>query len=41
MEETREGMRRICCPYIVKNGKVIYPKNGKLFCFWVPIEPKK
>ena len=21
--------------YIRKNGRVIYPKSGKVFCFWV------
>ncbi|MBM7111718.1 hypothetical protein SAM19_05148 [Brevibacillus laterosporus] len=28
----------ICTPYIVKNGKVIYPKNSKHFCFEVTEE---
>lgn len=22
-------------PYIVKNGKTIYPKNAKFFHFWI------
>ncbi len=21
--------------YIKKNGRIIYPKNSKVFCFWV------
>lgn len=24
--------------YVVRNGKVIFPKNAKVFCFWVPVE---
>lgn len=29
-----KGQVWICTPYIVKNGKVIYPKTSKVFCFW-------
>lgn len=29
----------ICTPYITKNGRRIYPKNSKVFCFWA--KPKK
>lgn len=29
---------KICTLYIVKNGKVIYPKNSKVFCFEVTPE---
>ena len=29
------GWRLICVPQIVKNGRVIRPKNGTKFCFWV------
>ena len=25
----------VYCRYITKNGVRIYPKNGKVFCFWV------
>ena len=25
----------VYCPYIVKNGVYIYPKNAKVFRFWV------
>lgn len=28
----------ICTPYIVKNGKIIYPKSSKQFCFEVTEE---
>lgn len=27
--------RLVFAPYIRKNGKVIYPKTAKAFCFWV------
>jgi hypothetical protein len=29
----------VYCRYIRKNGKVIYPKNGKFFRFWVKKKP--
>lgn len=29
------GRHLIFRPYIVRNGKVIYPKNGRVFAFWV------
>ena len=29
------GKIRIFCTHIVKNGKVIYPKNGRVFSFLV------
>lgn len=32
---TPEGKKWICCAYITKRGKRIYPKKGKAFCFWV------
>lgn len=22
-------------PYVVRNGKIIYPKNGRMLAFWV------
>ncbi len=25
----------VYCKYVVKNGKRIYPKNAKVFRFWV------
>ena len=28
-------MVRVFCRYIVRNGKVIYPKNGRCFTFLV------
>lgn len=29
-------MKLIFCKYIRKGGKVIYPKNGNVFSFYVP-----
>lgn len=34
-----EGKIEIFCTHITVKGKIIYPKNGKYFHFWV--EPKK
>ncbi len=31
----------IYCPYIVKNGVYVYPKNSKVFRFWVDDDKKK
>lgn len=31
-------MKEIFCRYIHRNGKIIYPKNGRLFHFWVPAD---
>lgn len=30
----------VFCRYITKNGKKIYPKNAKLFHFWVEKKPE-
>ena len=30
--------KEIFCKYIIKNGKHIYPKNGKCFHFWVKVK---
>ena len=30
-----EGKKEIFCKYITKNGKRIYPKNGKFFHFFI------
>ncbi len=30
-----KGRKRICCAYIVKKGKRVYPKRAKCFVFWV------
>lgn len=27
--------RLVFAPYIRRNGKVIYPKKARVFCFWV------
>jgi hypothetical protein len=29
------GYREVFTPYIIKNGKVIYPKSAKVFRFFV------
>jgi hypothetical protein len=29
------GYREVFCRYIRRNGKIIYPKNGKVFHFYV------
>nr|DAG55105.1 MAG TPA: hypothetical protein [Caudoviricetes sp.] len=29
------GRHLIFRPYVVRNGKVIYPKNGRMLAFWV------
>lgn len=34
-----DGKVWICTPYIMRNGKPVYPKNSKVFCFWA--NPKK
>lgn len=31
-------MSEVFCRYIRKNGKIIYPKNGGFFHFWVDDE---
>lgn len=33
--QEESGMVRVFCRYIVRNGKVIYPKRGKCFTFLV------
>jgi hypothetical protein len=38
-KDPHEGQIEIFCPYIIRKGKKIYPKNGKYFHFWV--KPKK
>lgn len=34
----RIDMKEIFCRFIRKNGKIIYPKNGKFFHFFVDEE---
>ncbi len=34
-EKPEKGMIEIFCRYITRNGKRIYPKNAKLFHFFV------
>jgi hypothetical protein len=31
----RPGYREVFCRFIRRNGKIIYPKNGKVFHFYV------
>ena len=33
--QTESNKEEVFCPYIRKNGKIIYPKNGRLFHFFV------
>lgn len=33
--QPKEGYKEIFCKKIVKNGKVVYPKNSKFFHFYV------
>ena len=34
-QERQRGRREIFCPYIVKDGKRIYPRRAKVFRFTV------
>jgi hypothetical protein len=33
--EKTSGGRWVFCRYIRKNGRIIYPKRGQFFRFWV------
>lgn len=33
-KQNRPGYHLVFCRYIRRNGKLIFPKNGRLFCFW-------
>ncbi len=33
--QKESGMVRVFCRYIVRDGKTIYPKNGRCFSFLV------
>ncbi len=35
LSEHRLGYTRIFCRYIHRNGRIVYPKKAKFFCFWV------
>ena len=35
------GWVLVYCAYVVRNGKRIYPKNGKCFRFWVKADKTK
>ena len=37
-QERNACMTEVFCRYIRKNGKIIYPKNGGFFHFWVEDE---
>lgn len=30
-----KSYKLVCCKYIRVNGKFVYPKRSKAFCFWV------
>jgi hypothetical protein len=33
--EARPGCREVFCPYVIRKGKIIYPKKAKVFHFYV------
>ncbi len=33
------GYREVFCRYIMRHGKIIYPKKAKFFHFFVKIKP--
>ena len=35
MKECPKGYREVYCRYIIRNGKIIFPKNAKVFRFFV------
>lgn len=35
----KEGLIEVFCAYIIRNGKIIYPKGARCFHFWM--RPKK
>lgn len=35
MKEAPTGKREVFCKFVVRNGKKIYPKNGRVFHFFV------
>lgn len=41
MRKCPEGYREVICRYVRRNGKIIYPKNAKVFRFFVKDEPKR
>lgn len=36
--QSESGMEEVFCRFIRKAGKIIYPKNGNLFHFFVPLK---
>ena len=38
MKECPKGYKEVFCRYIRRNGKIIFPKNGKVFHFFVKIK---
>lgn len=34
------GYREVFCPYVIRKGKVIYPKKAKVFHFYVKVGVK-
>jgi hypothetical protein len=37
-EENGKLYKLVICKCIKRNGKIIYPKNGKCFAFYVPVK---
>lgn len=37
-DEYRPGHKLVFCRYVRRNGKIIYPKKGKFFRFWVKVK---
>jgi len=35
MDRQKNGKILVFSKYVIRNGKRIYPKNGKVFRFWV------
>jgi len=38
MKTVPSGYREVFCKFIRKNGKIIYPKNGKVFHFFIKVK---
>jgi len=38
MKTVPNGYREVFCKYIRKNGKIIYPKSGKVFHFFIKVK---
>jgi hypothetical protein len=38
MKQCPKGYKEVICRYVRRNGKIIYPKNGKVFRFFVKLK---